>query len=84
MKLVAVAFDVDEEPSVFTVTATARELALIYAFVGSVSPRAVTEASDLEWGTALHDLGDDLGSIGNRFYESGWDRPKLTVRVGAP
>lgn len=70
--MIAATFDDDEQPATFTVTVTARELALIYAFVGHVSPHAVTVVSDLEWGTVLYDLADGVGGIGNTFYDDGW------------
>lgn len=85
MHLRSMDFDHDGEPAQFCVTISPREMALIYAFVGCVSPKAVTDAcGTVEWGNTMFDLGSDLGSIGNRFYENGWPHPNLKpIRLGA-
>lgn len=73
MKMIAATFDEDQEPATFTMTMSVQEMALVYAFVGHVSPAAVTETSgSVEWGNVLYDLADAVGIIGNTFYDDGW------------
>jgi hypothetical protein len=86
MKLTNVSFDEKEEPKEVTFVMNVDEAALIYAFVGSIAPKAVTDASgDIRWGNALYDVADCLsGSFFNRFWESGAREvaPRLNPAVG--
>lgn len=86
MKLVRVEFDADEEPETVVFSMTVDEAALVYAFVGRTSPKAVSDASgDVRWGNALYDVADCLsGSFFNRFWESGAAEvaPSINPQVG--
>ncbi len=84
MNLLAATFDEDSsEASLATITVrlTAAEAALLAAFTSQVAPKAVTEASNIEWGNLMYDLADDLSSIGNTFYEAGWGYPRWHVAL---
>lgn len=72
MKLRNATFNDTDELATLTVEITAREAALLYAFVGHTSPASVTAATDLEWGNTIYDVAEDLSSIGNRFFDGGW------------
>lgn len=85
MRLTNVSFDANEEPKEITFVFTVDEAALLYGFVGHVSPKAVTDASgDVRWGNALYDVGDGLSGFFNRFWEGGAREvaPTLNPRVG--
>jgi hypothetical protein len=75
MKLREVKYDDDGEPEVLTVQVAPKELALIYGFFGHISPQAVTDVSDIEWARLAADVAADVGDIGDRFYDDGWDAP---------
>lgn len=75
MKLLNVTFNGEEEPepTEFTVTIPLDQLAVIYAVVGHMAPKTLTNETELRWGDALSYLGDDVGSIFNMFYDDGFD-----------
>ena len=81
MKLREAHYNEAEEPARLTVELTAEEARLIYGFIGYTSPKAVTGRVGIEWGNLLSDLGSDLGSIGARLFEEGWDAPNLGLRT---
>lgn len=86
MKVRAIELGDDEMPDSVTVTMTVDEAALLYAFVGRVAPKAVTDATnDARWGNALYDVAECLtGSFFNRFWHDGASEvaPHLGARVG--
>lgn len=72
MKMRAAAFDDDQEPERFTVEVSLDELALLYRFVGHISPARITElAGDVRWGNALYDVADGISTIFNTFFDDG-------------
>lgn len=87
MKLRAVHMGDDEMPATLAVEMTVDEAALVYAFVGRIAPKAVTDAAgDVRWGNALYDVASCLtGSFFNRFWDDGANEvsPRLSPTVGA-
>jgi hypothetical protein len=87
MKLRAVQMDDEDVPASITVEMTTDEAAVIYAFLGSIAPKAVTDAAgDVRWGNALYDVADCLSaSFFNRFWDEGAKAvaPRLTPSVGS-
>lgn len=75
MKVRAINFDENEEPESLVVEMTTNEAALLYAFLGHISPARVTAASgDVKWGNALYDAADCLsGAFFNRMWDAGFD-----------
>lgn len=75
MKVRAITFDNEEEPEGLTVEMTVDEAALLYAFVGRISPKRVSDTSgDVRWGNALYDMADCLsGAFFNRLWDAGWN-----------
>lgn len=73
MKVRSIDLGDDELPEAVTVTMTTDEAAVIYAIVGHLSPKAVTEAGgDIRWGNAVYDVADCLsGAFFNRFWDDG-------------
>lgn len=73
MKVRTIELGADEMPESVTVTMTVDEAALMYAFVGRVAPKTVTDATnDTRWGNALYDIAEALsGSFFNRFWDDG-------------
>lgn len=91
MRLVRVDFDAKEAPSVFTVSLTLDELALLYRLTGHIAPKRITDLSgDVRWGDALYELADGAGGFLNRFFDAGPDDviPRFDVykpdQVGEP
>ena len=86
-RLNATTFDQDERLETVTLTLTVDEVAVLYRFVGSVAPKAVSDATgDVRWGNALYDVADCLsGAVLNRFFEGGADDvlARFLVKVGA-
>lgn len=86
MKLRAVQMNDEDAPASITVELTTDEAALLYAFVGRIAPKAVTDVSgDVRWGNALYDVADCLtGSFFNRFWDEGAEAvaPRLSPSVG--
>ena len=81
MKLREAHYNEAEEPTRLTVELAAEEARLIYGFIGHSSPQAVADRVGIEWGNLLLDLGGDLGSIGARLFEEGWNAPNLGLRI---
>ena len=85
MKVRSIDMGNDEMPESATVTMTLDEAALLYAFVGRVAPKAVTDAAgDVRWGNALYDVAECLtGSFFNRFWDDGAEAvaPSIGARV---
>ena len=81
MRLIQVSFDEEDQPTRMVVELSARELALIYGFLGPTAPLAVSERAGVEWGNLFSDLAGEIGSIGARFYEDGWDYPRLGLQT---
>lgn len=79
MKLRSATFNDKDELATATVEVTAEELTLIFMFVGRVAPAQITAHAGIEWGNAFFDIGQSVGSIGVRFYESSW--PDLGFRL---
>lgn len=86
MKLRQVTFNEQEDPETVEFVLTVDEAALLYAFVGRVSPKAVTDAAgDVKWGNALYGIADCLsGAFFNRFWEGGASdvAPNINPSVG--
>ena len=86
MKVRAIQMDDNEMPMTVTLEATVDEAALLYAFVGHVSPKAVADAGgDVRWGYALDDVAECLtGSFFNRFWNDGAKEvaPRLSPTLG--
>lgn len=75
MKIRRFDLDDDERPATVTVEMTMDEAALIYAFVGHISPKRVTDAcGDARWSNALLDVASALGGgVFNRWFDDGWN-----------
>jgi hypothetical protein len=86
VKLKQVTFNEEEDPETVEFVLTVEEAALLYAFVGRVSPNNVTDAAgDKRWGDALAEIAGCLsGSFFNRFWEGGAAdvAPNLSPSVG--
>lgn len=85
MKVRSVTFDENERPATFTVEMTVDEAALLYAFVGQVPTKDVTDlAGEHRWLAALEGACD-LDTLFNMFWEDGWRDvgPSWRVRLEA-
>lgn len=88
MKMLSVIFDDNEMPEEVLFYMTTQEAALLYAFVGHISPRSILDATngDSRWSDALFEAAEGLGNFFNLFWEGGPSdvAPRLNPRVGVP